>query len=203
MSQETSETFLRFEYPGQTTACLPKKFREPGALPWVCSACHTPRVGCGPVDLTLTRGSPLQWPLNAALECLVGYARRDFLERFGWDRVTRDLYIGQVFNEKGQRIESLVTFRGRYLLFGRGTARARCRRCETCSRQFFYTSDERYLYPAPPDDAELFEGFVGALIAREHVAAPVAAIRWPHVKVDRLSVLDPPPDGLPALPFDN
>lgn len=199
----SSEYFLRFGYPGQSNVDIPKALREEYDRTWGCPKCHTPRIGAGAIDIRVAHGSPLQWPLNLATACWMPIARRDFLEQFGWDRVMRDLHIGRVLYDKGRPIEHLVTFRGRYILFVRGTKMAKCRVCNSCGRHFYSSVDESYLYPDPPHDAELFQCDTGDLVVRESVGVPIAAKRWPHVKVDRLPVFEQPLDGLPALPFDN
>jgi hypothetical protein len=58
---------------------------------------------------------------------------------------------------------------------------------------------KHYLYPSPPRDATLFESDGYGLILPLELFESLDLGKWKKLEINRLRVLDPPPDGLGEL----
>jgi len=167
---------------------------------WLCSGCCSPRPGEYAIDAYIQDRAPAG-PLNLVNGCGLPMANRAFLMRFGEARVEQDLLVGKVFGPDGKEMREWVTFRGRHGLFVRGTEHVQQRRCEVCGRNLYFAMGRRYLYPEPRPEIRLFESNLFGLVLPEWLAMECEMMEPSGVTVDRLQVLDEPPDGLPALAF--
>jgi len=134
----------------------------------------------------------------------VPLVHRDLLSLLGDRDIERDLYIGRVFGRGGTLLNDWVTARGRRNLILRGSQEAVYRICRNCSRVFYFSRNNYYLHPAPPNDTAIFESnLCGLVVAREigeRVIAEKHARKWRRLAIEPLFLLDPPPDGFGVLP---
>ncbi len=86
-----------------------------------------------------------------------------------------------------------------------GTEHAGVRYCETCGNVFYFAMGEQYLYPAPPQNIELF-GTGGVAIdffTTPELAMKIQSVvkekKWRRVEFTELPILDAPQDGLGDL----
>jgi len=78
---------------------------------------------------------------------------------------------------------------------------ASTRVCTECGGRGYYAAGKRYLYPAPPADATIFESDLFGLVVPPEVYERVSVKRWRMLGIDKLPVLDQPMDGLGLIPF--
>jgi hypothetical protein len=96
-------------------------------------------------------------------------------------------------------LDDWVTFVGRYHIVVRGSRHASVRRCEECARVVYFAMAPHYLYPAPSQGIELFDGGNSALVMPQQVFRNVNLARWRSVEVTRLPMPSAPSDGLGDL----
>ena len=217
----SSHHYIHIQSLTMNAANLTKAAYAEAKNTWLCTGCAYPKPGVERVDVHIENRS-LQGPLNLVFGCGLPLARRSFLFRLGEERVKRDLYLGDVFNADGVRLDDWVTFRGKRRLIVRGTKDAGYRVCSECGRNVYFAMHPRYLYPQPPTDVELFESTLAGLVFPEIVGVEVGiggkphrirgaeVLPWPsadvegrrrRLLVERLQVLTKPKDGLPPLYF--
>jgi hypothetical protein len=169
---------------------------------WLCSGCLDPKPGVHAVDVCLQDRVPRDKPMNLVHGWGVGLIHRELLDLLGDDIVEQDLYIGRIVGARGNVVTDWVTFRGRRGVIVRGSSDdAACRVCDQCGRNIYYAGGKRYLYPAPPCDATIFESHLSGLVVPPKVYERVATKKWRRLGIDKLPVLDQPTDGLGVIPF--
>jgi hypothetical protein len=167
----------------------------------LCPGCAFPRPGVTSVDVRLQERSPRDKPLNIMFASGVGLVHRELLDLIGEDLARRELYLGRVFGNRGNEVADWVTFRGRNRVIVRGSKDAEYRTCKRCGRNIYHATGKRYLYPAPPSEATIFESDLSGLVLPPDVYDRVATRKWRKLGVDKLPVLDQPTDGLGTIPF--
>jgi len=167
----------------------------------LCAGCLQPRPGVTTIDVWIQGRSPTRKPLDSIWGCGVGLMHTSLLEIIGDDLATRDLYLGKVTNCSGKLVTDWVTFRGRRRIIIRGIKEAGYRSCTLCGRNHYYAAGKRYLYPAPPSDATIYGSDLNGLVVPPEVYERVMTKKWRQLGVDRLPVVDDPPDGLGIIPF--
>jgi hypothetical protein len=166
---------------------------------WLCQGCNHPKPNAQAIDVTIQGFEPDDPPLNFVYGFGIPLAHKDFLFSFGEDIVVRDLFLGRVFLSNGKPLDDWVTFRGRYQLIIRGTRNVSYRQCTECARYVYFAMGPRYLYPAPPVDAAMFESDLSGLIVSRELFDRVVLDRWEKLVCERLPVLTAPKDGLSQL----
>jgi len=167
---------------------------------WLCPGCAHRWAYVTAVDVQLQERSPRDRPLNFLFGTGVGLVHRELLDLLGKDIVSRDLDLGRVGGDRGNLVDDWVTFRGRCRVIVRGSKNAEYRTCHTCGRTIYFATGKRYLHPAPPADAAIFESQLSGLVVPPDVYKRVAVKKWRMLGVDKLSVLSEPLDGLGELP---
>ena len=167
---------------------------------WRCTGCAAPKPDVQSINVHL-QATPRDKPLNFVYGCAVTVVYKPFLIKFPQQLVERDLYLGNDYGPKGKLIPDWVTVHGRRRLIIRGTKEAGTRRCTDCGRDVYSSQGESYLYPQPPNDVVIFErAGGGGLIVPEELFNALDIGTWRRLHIERLQVLDPPPDGLGELP---
>jgi len=184
----------------KTPCFLTKEASEIADRTWRCTGCAAPKPDVKSIDAHL-ESKPRDKPLNFAYGDAVTVIYLPFLQKFPQALVDRDLYVGRVYGPKGKLIPDWATIHGRKRLIIRGTDDAGVRRCDECGRDVYFSLDGLFLYPQPPDDVAIFEVAGGAgLIVREELFNTIDIGKWHTLRILRLPVIDPPPDGLGELP---
>jgi len=167
---------------------------------WLCRGCNYPKPNTQAIDVTIQGlKEPDDPPLNFVYGFGIPLAHKDFLLSFGEDIVVRDLRLGRVFLSNGRPLDNWVTFQGRYRLIIRGTKNVSYRQCSECGRHVYFAMGPRYLYPAPPADAAMFESDLSGLIVSKELFERAVLHRWRKLVCERLPVLVVPKDGLSQL----
>lgn len=172
---------------------------EKARLTWLCVGCMTPKNIAVPIDAQIEEKLPADPPLNFINGCGLGLVRASFLAALGPAVISRDLLIGRLLGPDGALVDDWVTFRGRYRVLVRGSKNISYRRCTDCGRHVYFAMGKRYLYPQPPDDAEVFESDLLGLVVRGDVFSRLALATWPKIQLDKLGVPTAPKDSLGPL----
>ena len=170
-----------------------------------CGRCFA-RVGAseagGQVGRICIQGrSPTCKPLDSLWACGVGIIHRELLDLIGEDIVDRDLHLGKVTNSRGKEVAEWVTFHGRETVIVRGSKEARYSTCPECGRNRYYAAGKRYLFPAPTDEASIYQSHLSGLVVPPDVYERVASVKWRTIGVDKLRIVDEPADGLGLVPY--
>src|SRR4051812_46704019 len=134
---------------------------------WLCTGCAAPKPGVGPVSFRV-QGVPKKLPLNLDNGTGVTIASRELIAAFG-DAAARDLMIGDVFDDKGRKLEDWATVIGKHRTVVRGKNQAQWRRCGECGRILYFSLDQAYLSPAPDPNVAIFDAGNGWLVINEVV----------------------------------
>jgi hypothetical protein len=168
----------------------------------LCPGCAHPRPGATAIDVWLQENrSPRDKPLNFLYGCGIGLVHQDLLEQLNSADVDRDLYLGRVYNRHGQECADWRTFHGRRKVIVRGSKEGSYRTCEECGRNIYFAKGKQYLCPAPPEDACIYGSDESGLVVSLHTAEKVRARRWRKVRIERLPIVEVPPDGFGPLPY--
>lgn len=166
----------------------------------VCHSCHGARRECREIDVHLKQRSGIHKPLETTGVIFPGVIFRDFLKLLDPIVVSRDLYLGRVYGPANELLEQWATFHGRYQLLVRGTRNPAYRVCEECQQILYYALNNTFLYPAPPEDAEIFESQFSGLIFAARLFETLDLRPWRRkIYIDKLFVADEPLDGLGEL----
>ncbi len=130
---------------------------------------------------------------------LLGFIHNELLQLLEKTIVQRDLLLGRVFAEDASCFADWHTFRGRRRQIVRGSKHAGYRVCEECGSTAYSAMGKRYLFPEPPDGVDIFESDLAGLVFRAHLLEHIDLKKYRKLQVDKLHVLDPPPDGLGVL----
>ena len=165
---------------------------------WLCGGCKRPRPGIGAVDVTVEKESTRsRAALNLVAGTGVAIARREVLFTLGVERVSRDLYLGNVLRRSGTPYEDLVTFRGRRALIVRGKKHVANGQCSECGHAAYFSMiGGRYLHGLPPPGHDLFESQLWGLVFSDEIARGLDLGSWKCVTHEVLPVRDKPLDGL-------
>jgi hypothetical protein len=168
----------------------------------LCPACAHPRPDATAIDVWLQEDrSPHDRPLNFLYGCGIGLIHREMLELLENNDLTRDLYFGRVYNNRGEECAKWQTFHARHTLIVRGSNGAEYRTCNECGRNIYHATGKSHLFPAPPGDATIFGSNEAGLVVPAGIAARVKAKKWRKVSIDELPVVEVPADGFGLLPY--
>jgi hypothetical protein len=170
--------------------------------PAFCAECRWPHQRLEGIDVTVA-ARPTGAPLNCFFAPWLGLAHRRFFEQLGAGVVAAHLHLGRVFDRHSRLIDDWVTYRGKHLLVVRGMDHVGSRTCQTCGRNLYFATGQRYLHPTPPADIPLFQSDLLGLIMPAELLEQVALTRGMrrNVRIEKLPVLNSPPDGLGDIPF--
>ena len=158
---------------------------------WLCRGCNGPKQGCGAIDVRLQSPLRLDKPLTFVAGGFPGIALKELLWQIDPEIVQRDLKLGRVFRSDGKLLDDWATFHGRYTLIIRGTESISQRVCSDCGRLVYFAMGERYLFPEPPTDADVYESDLSGLILKQREFQRLDLTRWRRgVHVDRVRVGD-------------
>lgn len=192
-------TYIHLHTNTMNPCSMDKAFGKMAKTTWLCSGCNYPKPDTRAVEVMLQGTKIDDPPLNFVYGFGVPVAHKDFLFSFGEDVVRRDLYLGPVLLSGGQLLNDWVTFRGRYRPIIRGRKNVAYRQCGECGRDVYFATGTRYLCPAPPADAVLYESDLFGLIVPEYLIDVNALRQWRRLVLDKLPVFDIPKDGLPPI----
>lgn len=179
---------------------IPREHYVQNPPAWVCPGCATPRKGTGFVAVTVMETNLDRAPLHPIREYSIGAIRRDLVECMGEEIVRRDLHLGTLVDGKGKLRDDWFPFIGRHRIIVRGRTQGSCYRvCETCSGVFYSSHGSDFLYPAPPDDADIWDMGFGGLIVSRAVAERIEQKSWKRLMVNPISVATSAEDGFPEL----
>jgi hypothetical protein len=126
-------------------------------------------------------------------------ARSDFIRELP-QSVIRQLYLGNLLDESGEVLPAFRTVRAEHSIIVRGSTNVTCRLCPECGRPVYYAGGKRYLCPEPGHDQQVLASDLSGLVLPQ---ALFRSIDWRYPKrlvlVERLSVVDPPADGMPRV----
>jgi rubredoxin len=176
-----------------------EKYQE-ATQSWLCLGCKTPKPGVKSVDVTLQGFRFPKTPLNFVFGVSIGIIRRELLDELGHKVVERELHIGRVFNEGGDEVVELATFRGQHVLIVRGVDMARYRVCPDCGRHIYFAKPKWYLYPSPLPDVDVFESHSNQLVLSEDAFNRLTPDKWKRrLTIAKLKILEAPLDGFLEL----
>ncbi len=174
--------------------------REPQSLVsqnWLCIGCKRALPGSTPIDIYVEETRMPKRAMGSAL--LLGLVHRSFLAEFDEDAIARDLILGKVFHEDGRFASDWYTIRSRRRVIVRGSKNANYRICDCCRQVSYSAMGKRYLHPCPPEDCDIFESDLAGMVFRTKLVEHIDFKKYRKMQVDKLPILDPPPDGLGLL----
>jgi hypothetical protein len=174
--------------------------RDKARRTWACPEGPHPKPDAAAIDVCLQESTPRDKPLNFVMFGGIPVVHQELLDLVGADNVARDLYIGRVYGGGGKLLKDWVAARGRRRLILRGTPQAGYRTCAGCGRALYSAMGDRYLYPAPPQDAAIFESSLFGFVVTREIAERMTSRKWRRMSVDPLPILNEPLDGLGLLP---
>ena len=177
-------------------------------LPWRCNHCGFTLDGVKQIDIMLEdfTAAPKylakQKPYTFHGILCADIIWEPFIRTVPQYILDRDMFFGNLIGPDKKRIESWLTCRCRYGLFLRGTKDVALTICKNCGYVRYWAHIKPYLYPAPPDDADIFQ--CGPhLLFRESVYQYLDMEQWKKkVYVTKITVADAPRDGV-ELPLLN
>jgi hypothetical protein len=164
---------------------------------WYCGSCLIPKPRFMRIDARIEEAIPSDPPLSF-VDGGPGIIEDSLLCQLDTVVVARDLFLGRLFDSRGIQISGWHTFRGRHRLIVRGDKHVAYRKCSECGRSIYFAMGKRYLFPAPPDNADIFESDIYGLILREPMFAKLDMSGFMNVSLDVLQVPDEPRDSLGA-----
>ena len=180
-------------------------------LPWRCKNCSFPLDNAKQMDIRINESAqymvkqrPYTFPRDFITIKMIW---EPFIRGIPAHILDRDMIFGNVIGSDGKRIEGWLTYHCRYQLFLRGTGKGgtRVRKitvCKDCGFVRWFSLPKHFLYPAPPEDADIFLCGHGTLF-RESVYQYLDMEQWrKKVYVMKLTVADEPLDGLDLPPFE-
>jgi hypothetical protein len=165
---------------------------------WACPGCNYPRPGQQAIDVIVEAPIPSGGPLNFTYGYGVPIAKREFLQGLG-PAVSRDLFLGDVILDNGEKVTDWVTFRGRTRLIIRGTKHVSHRVCSACGRDIYFAMGNRYLFPTPRNGLSLFESDLFGLIVPDDYFGQLSLQKWRGLEIEKLRVASSPKDGFGEL----
>jgi hypothetical protein len=178
---------------------LQKVRRAQPSRPWMCLGCGTTKTGVTGVDVALQDRVPRDKPLNLVWGGGLGLIHQDLIDCIGPEIVKRDLNLGRVVGKAGTEVPGWYTFHGRCGVIIRGSKDAGFRTCDLCGRPVYFAMGKRYLFPAPPQNATIFESHLHGLVVPEFICERIATKQWRRLGIRELPVLDEPLDGFGPL----
>jgi hypothetical protein len=187
-------------YSGASDLCnMDRQALEVAVNSWLCASCMKPRVGTGRLDIRVRKSTVFDLPLSAVVECCTMVARRDFIDLLS-ERVRAQLYLGDLFDEMGNRIPGFSTVRAMEETVIRGSTNVAYRTCTECGRSVYYASGKRYLCPQPSADRLVLGSDLSGAVFTEPTFEQMGVNYSKRlVLVERLDVVNPPRDGLPEV----
>ena len=185
------------------------RYTDIDSLPWRCKNCHSPLDGVQQIDIKIDETEKYlakQRPLTFADCLLVDLIWEPFIRTVPAHILERDMQFGNVLRPDGTRIEGWLTCNYRYSLYLRatdytGTNTLRITVCKDCGYVRWSSPGKWFLYPAPPEDADIFQCGHGTLF-RESIFQYLDMEQWrKKVYVTKIKVADKPLDGLDLPQF--
>ncbi len=164
---------------------------------WLCPGCNYAKPGVAPIDVCVQNDRMPRRVMESVI--LLGLVNQSFLAELDERIVARDLILGKVFLENGRCLDDWHTFRSRHRIIVRGSKNAGYRICDQCHQVCYSATGKSYLYPEPPADCDIYESDLTGLVFRSELIEHIDFSKYRKLQVDRLRVLDPPPDGLGLL----
>ena len=211
-----SEVFYLLSPKGNGCETLPAygdeaSYRFPFVrLPWRCNGCGKPFEGTKGFDIKIDATEKYltkQRPLTFADCLLVDLIWEPFIRSIPSHILDSDMFFGNVLRPDGTRIEEWLTCNFRYHLFLRATEYTGTRPlhitiCKDCGYVRWNSPGKWFLYPAPPDDTNIFLCGHGILF-RESAYKYLDMEQWKRkVYVSKIKVADKPLDGLDLPRFE-
>lgn len=170
---------------------------------WLCAGCGNARPDVQGIDIQIDRSTVKDGPLNFA--AYVPIVQRSFLYQMGEHIADRDLMLGRVYSSNGTELDDWRTYHARRNVIVRGSddpndendqVKFWC--CNECGRLVYSAGGIRYLFPDPPNDAEIYETALGLLVP-DYLFSSLVIPKKAKVYVKRLKVINPPLDGFGVL----
>ena len=181
----------------------PDREEQSGHL-WKCDHCCSPLDGTKQIDLEIDEPAKYiakQKPLTFSFNYRIKLVWEPFIRVIPQHILDRDLFFGDLIGPDKKRIEGWLTCRCRYGLFLRGTKDIALTVCKDCGYIRYWAHIKPYLYPTPPEDADIFQ--CGSdLLFRDSVYQCLDMEQWKKkVYITKITVADAPRDGveLPLL----
>ena len=203
------QEYVHLHHIGEYLVQEPMTFREARKRSCVCTECKEFLPDTKAYDLALferPKAYPLAWTENSSTTLIhVG-----FLEQIDESITSRYLTFGKLTGSDNKPIKDWVTWRGKHQLqirstlgkgySGPGAKYNGYRYCVTCGRLLYTALGKPFLNPAPSPEVELFQSELGGLIMSAELFDTIdLPKKRRRVGVQRVPVLDPPPDGFGDL----
>jgi hypothetical protein len=181
-------------YPASKSPCSLSTSTDSMLLDWKCRTCGDPKPTVQHVNIRIAENKPHAKILNFIQGGTI-IINKGILRPIPENIISRDLYLGNLIMEDGLVNNEWATLRGRKKLIVRGTNDVACRICEECKQVFYYSSDSRYLYPAPDDNIDIYESDNYGIIVNEYIYNNIHPLLV-GVVVKQIQATTVSPDGM-------
>ena len=153
-------------------------------------------------DIRLRAKAPMgSHPLMGSFALSVGFFRRPFLEVVCDGDVDRHFHWAFALGQNGKPYRDWIIAVGRWRIVVRGTNRPTHRYCPVCGTLLYVSTSGYFLYPAPPQEVDVFDAGAGELVVTEPVMLRVCEQKWSKLSVTEVPVAETALDELGPLPI--
>ena len=177
------------------TSIRASSIKEEG-ITWACKRCGKPLLGTSSIDaIQLEHARPQAFPVCGVVGYRIAIVHVSFLEILGDSVVGDNFMMGDVIDNRGRVFSDWKALVGKHQLFIRGSTHVVRRACEVCGQKGYFAAGKRYLCPAP-EPGKIYQSHLTGIVVPVTIAAPLLALKRKGTGAEKLSVIDPPLDGL-------
>jgi hypothetical protein len=162
---------------------------------WLCCGCTRPKINSQLSNLRCQHAGK-----NVALNGIsgrgVGVIREDFIELLARCGFAHEIKLYVVLDKNGLGIDGFHAFLPRQEVIIRGGTRSTYRWCDICGRFLYHPLDTWYLLRSNFPDRGIFGNQFRGLIVPDDVASQIKEMKWKHVGITKLPLLDRALDNL-------
>jgi len=131
----------------------------------------------------------------------VGFYRRAFLDQLCDGAIDQHFQHAAVLGPNGKPYRDWVVAVAHNRVVVRGSDLPEHNYCPVCGALRYVSRGGFFLYPAPPENIDIFNAGGGTLVVTEKVVERIHEHRWPKLTVTELGVAPKPLDGFGTLPL--
>ena len=192
-------TYMHIKSTTMSPWSLTRSGYEVSNSPWMCTGCFRPKPASGPIDVQVDSGCSKQSPLNLISRCLLPVVNEGFIKDLALDAFGSDFLCGSIIDDRNRKVAGWSTVFGRHKIIVRGSAGVRNRKCDVCGQNSYFATGQRYLFPAPPKEATIFESHLCGFVVPSGLVDESRLKKWRGITTEHLEVLPAPLDNLGDL----
>lgn len=130
--------------------------------------------------------------VSTILFSFANIASHQLFEAIGWDLVKKWLILGNLTNEKGEKIEGFSSYQGKRIAFVRGDRPFPSSNCKHCGIvQHYPSSSKHYLIREEIDpNVPIYVNGIGDLVVSGDIYKKIKDLKLPNLKLRKLPMVD-------------